>query len=365
MDALKALRTFAPIVGSIASLLFSSGAHAGSFVSRSQAQRIAGAVGTLEVFPYADKKKTFRCTAFHIGGGVMATAGHCFLGASACNGARFVSNAQSAWPFPRAAQCTEILASVSDTLRTGSRGDDTAYFKVSPVPSDFIDVAFNATLPQNTQNVEPDVRYFSVEGRWKHPSPHSHTGRVDCAGARVVNEDFFGRPRPLAVVETHCGHSGFNHGAPVFDPGSGNVVGVVLGDFRTPTRADVRTHFTSLTEPKALKNLSFTHIGWFAPEAFPRGLDGGLDFVARRFEGSGSISLAVTQGLLTEVTVEQPDGVSTQFRGAPSFDSVRPRHYELPLTVRVRTLAGASSVQMSLLVSDDSDEKDSRTDTGP
>lgn len=308
------------------------------------------ATATLEVFPYASSRRSLRCTAFHLGEGLMATAGHCFLGLRECNGARVIFNSHARRPFPRSHACLRIEAIAADVMREGSQGLDLALFRISDPPRAALRIGDASTLP-------PDAALLSVEGLVGHRDPRRRSGLVTCAGAAPWPTDFFGRPRPRAVLRTSCAHGGFAHGAPLLDPSTGDVVGLVTGVFRLPTpRSSFSTAFSPFSGPSDAARFvtseggepTVIRVGSFSTEAFPRGLEDRLDARAVRFVGPGAVTLSFQAGASTEIEVRGADGSRRTFAGAPSFSDASAIAFPAPVEVRIRTLPGATGVAATI-----------------
>ncbi len=330
------------------------------------------ATGTVSTFPYADRGKALTCTAVHLGGRVVLTAGHCFLGALDCLSASVVFNGDAKRPFPRKALCQKMIAVNAALFRSGAPAEDFALFEVDNAPEAFVSIADSPT------DVGEDVRLHGPEGLLGSKNDMRGRAPLICEGVASAPFDPFGRPRKGTVFETRCPHTGFSHGAPLLSflpmkPGTGDssnasiaqLVGIVKGSYLPSTGRGAMTVFQEVSSAvsAALKD-SFRKVPWFtthtvpqrvtagsfSSDAFPYALDGNLDFSLVTLPLRGTYTLAVNQGALTEITVIDGSGRSTHFKGAPSFASAAPRSYEGPLRVRVVTPKEAKSVHADIVL---------------
>jgi V8-like Glu-specific endopeptidase len=150
------------------------------------------------------------CTATHVGGGVVITAGHCFSAPDRRVNDRPCGNTSVEWGYRGGgvtshSNCTRILA-----MQTGN-GLDYAIFRVSPVPA----VTVGVSLDQQVRQGESLTIFSHADGsplRWSRVCPVKDTSstqfRYPCdtlggsSGASVL------RDGTLAVVGIHWGGGG-------------------------------------------------------------------------------------------------------------------------------------------------------------
>ena len=150
------------------------------------------------------------CTATHVGGGVVVTAGHCFGAPASRVDHQPCSNTSVQWGY-RAGQvastskCTEILA-----MRTGG-GLDYAIIRVSPVPAVTIPVALGQASSSGTPLTifsHPGGRPLEWSRLCQAMSPTSTEFSYQCdtqggsSGATVLRDD------TLQVTGIHWGGGG-------------------------------------------------------------------------------------------------------------------------------------------------------------
>lgn len=220
------------------------------------------AVGLLEVFPFKDKKKSIRCTAFHAGNGYVVTAGHCFLGALACNKAQVWFGLHNDFGTRLPSKCTEVVWN-----RPQERDNDIAVFKVDVAPQAAFDLA-HVAIPQPAFQLSYSDAFNLLRTE-------------NCLIQQGWITDAFGRQRRPHALSTNCASGFYGHGAPLLSR-SGQVIAVQQAPLFFPSPEG--TNKSSLTFLSAIDEISrhilqndfpfpnAIRIGGFAPEAFPNAI---------------------------------------------------------------------------------------------
>lgn len=332
-------------------------------------QPYADAIGALTVFPFKDRKSHLACTAFHIGNGLVLTAGHCFLGATQCNGAvvRFaaVGRDPGGWISP----CEEVLASVADDARYLGGHLDFTLFRVKNPPPLALAVERDAQVRVGTPLAM--LSFPRQEGKmlptlhWSGPCNVSHTRAVD----------FFKRPKPASTFAHTCEAQGGGNGAPLIDVARRKVVGIYQAGFRAPEmeeaqestdllavgsrqRINYAKHIAQTRLADLLRGTSSVApesiwIGAFASETFPSGLPAGLQLHVATLKPSANhstVSFSVSNGTDTEVQVIDALGRTSSFKGQSSAAKMGRKTYSAP--VRVFALTGQDASTVSAGVED-------------
>lgn len=164
--------------------------------------------------------ETRNCTAFHVGKGVVVTAGHCFPGVqqlsinTPCNyevrwGVQQTKTGGGNWAQSGTSRCTHIRAAVADQF------EDWAVFTVAPIPRSKLAVA-----PNSTATGAP----LQIIGHAKGPPLYYSEGGCTGRSAADTRLDYL-RDRDW-IVAYKCSTEKGSSGSPVFRTDSWEVVGV-------------------------------------------------------------------------------------------------------------------------------------------
>ena len=271
------------------------------------------AMGTLKVFPFADKTQSLTCVAAHIGNGLMLTSGHCFLGAHHCNGSYVELNDGSLKKAKH--PCTAIRSIATTQSRFNPSGLDYALFQVSPTPRGV----------------------FAFDPQGLHMPASESIETYSCGAVDRLLKDFFGRLRKGTTYVGSCNSDGLPHGFPIFSSNGAQIIGLVQGNFDAPTKTlETLTYISPLpTEFPALSNSAVS--GEFASESFPNGIGGGFDFVLKEYNEEGPITLRFSRSASTKMWIKEGTGIEYHFEGSPSLAESKAQTFQQPVQIRILT----------------------------
>lgn len=287
-------------------------------------------VGLLEVFPFKDKKKSIRCTAFHVGNGYVVTAGHCFLGAMACNKAQvwFGLNSDIGARLP--SKCTEVVWN-----RPQERDNDLAIFKVDFAPQAFLELS-QVAMPQPVTQIS----YNDKLGVHQTENCLVQVGAVS---------DAFGRLRRQHSLFTNCESGVYGHGAPLLS-NSGQVVAVQQAPLFFPSPEG--TNKSSMTFLSAVNEIAshvsqnqfppanLIRLGGFSPEAFPNAIQDELMLHVANIQhetDSGYLAAQFTMSPTSTFVVTDARGQSLIYSGLQDESMLRSVRLFPPIQIYLQT----------------------------
>lgn len=326
------------------------------------------AIGTLEVFPFRNKKESLACTAFHIGHGYVVTAGHCFLGATQCNGAYVRFGVWKGRPEAetRTSRCQKVVSTSADDSRLEGNHDDYAIFKVTNPPTAALTVDLNRRPSLNT-------RLLTVS----YPRPHKRLADTffwsqDCKVTSTLLSSVVGMPMPDSNFAHDCGALGGSSGAPIFNFDAATVVGLQQSSFFVEPHRTTRTQDSvKLPRSNIAKFIASTTlaskitlllnrqdegtvpqnivVGNFAAEAFPGALPGGISLhVAKIGVGASTVSFKYRNGIATSLFIIDGQGRRTTFSGTPLYNARQRVSFTAPIDVYAMTGDDGHALRASL-----------------
>lgn len=310
-------------------------------------RELVQALGALEVFPFQDKAKALRCTTFHLGDGYMATAGHCFLGAYDCNGAK-IRWANSS----RISRCTNVIYSYAsesiDLINSVSR--DLTIFKVDAAPFQKLKLSPQVFRHEQVQSLNATGLGVKIErGRVVAAS----TGPCTLLTGRTTT--IFGRPKPSDTVQHNCDVGNFGAGTPIVDAQTGELLAVQQSSSLMPAidtasetylkQIHYAKTFTDLellkiihSEVNTLRNVT---IGGFSPEVFQNGFRERLSLKVVTL-GTGvntqSISFIPHTGVDTQMEIIDGDGRKTIISGPRRAHVEQKLDFKAPVEIHLKSV---------------------------
>lgn len=284
------------------------------------------AVGIVEVFLFKNKKVAQRCTATHIGNGIVVTAGHCFLGAYDCNDAVVHWDDDSL-----VSRCQHVIYSNASEAHAKGReiSNDLTVFKVDRHPAASVNIGSAAKL-QELQNAAADAIAISKTTLNGNPSTMtSATCRI--VFGPIVN--IFSQPKPSDTARHNCDLSEISSGSPLINTTTNQLIALhqgtsLLPDLETsPNGASThKIHFAkvisdldvqkALTLPDALPKE--IRVGGFAGEVFNTGISEPIQMTIARIQarvGESTVSFGVHNGLDSVIEAIDGNGKKMIFAG--------------------------------------------------
>jgi hypothetical protein len=284
------------------------------------------ALGLVDVYPFEDKSRALRCSAFHLGDGYVATAGHCFLGAFDCNGAKVRwhnSNVIS--------KCERMLYSNASESFTNSNefSNDLSIFKVDLAPTQKFAVAaerpFSDSLSRdNVRLIRAQLRSGKVEASYSEPC-QLVTGRIT---------NIFGQPKTQDTALHTCAFGEFADGSPLIDANTKSLLALHQGTSMLPafdSTSDETAALKSINFAKTLSELdilriindqdrqrSQIRIGGFSSEVFSTGIYEKISMkvaTLQAAQNSETVSFIAHNGVDSQLEITAADGSKMIFAG--------------------------------------------------
>lgn len=345
-----------------------------------QIAKLIPAIGALQVFPFENKKQDLFCTAFHIGQGIMLSAGHCFLGAKHCNGATVRFSPEKKGNQERVSKCEEIIEIAADESRYAGAMEDYVLFRVSNPPEVTVTLDFSGSLPPATPlSLVAFARRLSGDKfdlKWSNI----------CQITTLLATDALRRPKPASSFEHNCTIPGAANGAPLLSYQTGKVIGIQQASYsnsesnfsieQSPVRngnfgkklADTDLGRKSLqllnrnipilnehVSDLEVQNLSISslpkniHVGNFSPSVFPSGLPGSLNFTVAELDSpSGFLKFKINQSPWSKVKVIDADGNQFIYSGLLTLKESDLKTFKTPLKIMGFTDAQSSSIGIDI-----------------
>jgi V8-like Glu-specific endopeptidase len=188
-----------------------------------------GAVGVVDVFLFKDRKISQRCTATHVGDGLMVTAGHCFMGTYDCN------DAKVSWENEDyTSRCQYVLYSnASESYSNGSEiSNDLTVFKIDKYPQ------AKAVLQPAAQPAESSESNFFTEAiAFSKRHSGSTPSTVTSSPCRLVHGpvvNIFSQPKPSDTVRHNCELSDIASGSPLMRLSNNELLAIHQGSSLLP-----------------------------------------------------------------------------------------------------------------------------------
>jgi hypothetical protein len=314
-------------------LLFLISAPAGALeikkVKRSERKNLnlgpQGAVGVLDVYLFRNKNVSQRCTATHIGNGLMITSGHCFMGAYECNAAKV------SWENENfTSRCQYILYSnASESYASGSEiSNDLTVFKVDKYPSAAVALSSGSRPTESVLSTEA----VALSKRRTGESMITVTS-TPCKLIIGPLVNIFSQPKPSDTASHNCELGNIASGSPLMKASGDELIAIHQGTSLLPdpesTAATAEAQkvnyakvFSSADLQKII-NLPYAlpdniRIGGFAGEVFSTGVSEPWSFTVAYLQakaGSSTISFGVHNGLDTLIEATDGDGKKMLFGG--------------------------------------------------
>ncbi len=284
-----------------------------------------GAVGVVDVFLYRNKNIAQRCTATHVGNGLVVTSGHCFLGAYDCNEAKVTWNNEEF-----TSRCQYVLYSnASESYSNGTEiSNDLTVFKVDRYPRAQAFVPAQARLTET--NLAKDAVLISMQRTGENTTPVTSSNCQIILGP-VVN--IFSQPKPLDTARHNCDLSDISSGSPVLSSSSNQLLAIHQGTSLLPN-PDGSTNFSGIEKVHYAKVISESdiqriinlptalpeniRIGGFAGEVFNTGIKEPLSFTVANLQarvGTSTVSFGIHNGLDSIIEATDGDGKTMIFGG--------------------------------------------------
>lgn len=306
------------------------------------------ASGIVDVFPFEDKSRSLRCSAFHLGDGYVATAGHCFLGAFDCNGARVRWHKS-----PINSRCQRMLYSnASEAFATKNDfPNDLSVFKVDVAPVDKFYVTserpFSETISRdNVRIIRAQLRSGRVEASYSNP--------CELLTGRVTN--IFGQPKTPDTALHTCVFDEFAAGSPLIDEASKTLLALhqsasVLPTFDSTT--DQTAALKSINFAKTISELDILRIinsqdqprrdiriGGFSSEVFSTGIPDKIALKVATLTANnnyGTVSFTAHNGVDSELEIIGADGFRMIFSGPRRAGHEQRFQFRAPVQITLRS----------------------------
>jgi hypothetical protein len=309
---------------------------------------ILSALGIIDVYPFEDRNRALRCSAFHLGDGYVATAGHCFLGAFDCNGATVRwhnSNVTS--------KCKKMLYSnASESFaRQGEFSNDLSVFKVDLAPVQKFNLTsdrpFSETLTRdNVRLIRAQIRSGKIEATYSEPC-QLVTGKIT---------NIFGQPKTQDTAVHTCAFGEFADGSPIIDANSKSLLALHQGTSLLPafdSTSDASAALKSINFAKTVSELDLlriinnedlprTHIriGGFSSEVFNTGL---YEKIAMKVatltapRDAETVSFTAHNGIDSQLEITGADGFKMIFSGPRRAGYEQRFQFKAPVQIILRS----------------------------
>ncbi|NBW82599.1 hypothetical protein EBR21_12670 [bacterium] len=320
----------------LASLIIALPAFAGTRGkrgSKNPTSNLAGAketqraVGVVDVFFFKNKEISQRCTATHVGNGLMVTAGHCFLGSWDCNEARVSWENESF-----TSRCQYVLYSNASEAYSNGReiSNDLTVFKIDRWPE--------AAVALSTK-VNPGDNPFATSASAIAISKNNVSGSTATKTSAPCNIIFgpvvniFAQPKPSDTAKHNCDLSEISSGAPLINSATNQLIAIHQGtsllpdlENSSPEATTQLVHYAKIIAdidiqkatslPDAMP--SNIRIGGFSGEVFNTGIKEPLSLRIANVQakaGETTVSFSVHNGLDSVIEAVGGDGGKIIFAG--------------------------------------------------
>ncbi|MEN9826376.1 MAG: hypothetical protein RI953_2121 [Pseudomonadota bacterium] len=285
------------------------------------------AVGVVDVLLFKNKEISQRCTATHVGNGLMVTAGHCFLGAWDCNDARV------SWENENfTSRCQYIVYSNASEAYSDGReiSNDLTVFKVDRWPA--AAVALSAKVNPGENQVATGASAIAI-------SKNTVSGFIATKTSAPCNIIFgpvvniFSQPKPFDTAKHGCEISDISSGSPLINSSTNQLIAIHQGTSLLPelenSSSEASTqlvHYAKIIAdidiqkatslPDAIP--SNIRIGGFAGEVYSTGINEPLNLRIANVQaktGETTVSFSVHNGLDSVIEAVGSDGGKIIFAG--------------------------------------------------
>ncbi|MFZ9520319.1 MAG: trypsin-like peptidase domain-containing protein [Silvanigrellaceae bacterium] len=283
------------------------------------------AVGVVDVFLFKNREISQRCTATHVGNGLMVTAGHCFLGSWDCNDARVSWENESF-----TSRCQYIVYSnASESYSNGREiSNDLTVFKIDRWPEAVVSLS---------PGIKPEDKQFatSAVAISKNKSSNSTSTKTSAPCNLVFGPvvNIFSQPKPSDTAKHNCELSDISSGSPLINTNTNQLIAIHQGTSLLPdlesSSSDIATqliHYAKIIAdidiqkatslPDAMP--SNIRIGGFAGEVLSTGIKEPLNLRIANVQaksGQTTVSFSVHNGLDSVIEAVGSDGGKIIFAG--------------------------------------------------
>lgn len=285
------------------------------------------AVGVVDVFPFKNKEISQRCTATHVGNGLMVTAGHCFLGSWDCNDARV------SWEHENfTSRCQYIVYSnASESYSNGLEiSNDLTVFKIDRWPE--------AAMALSTR-VNPGDNPLATGTTAIAISKNTISGAIATKASAPCNIVFgpvvniFSQPKPFDTAKHGCELSDISSGSPLINSSNNQLIAIHQGTSLLPelenSSSEAGTqlvHYAKIIADMDIQKAtslpdaipSNIRVGGFAGEVFSTGIKEPLNLRIANVQakiGQTTVSFSVHNGLDSVIEAVGSDGGKIIFAG--------------------------------------------------
>jgi hypothetical protein len=357
-------------------------------------RNLSQAIGLVQVYPFRKRNAFIQCTATHVGGGYVLTAGHCFLGAPDCNGATVTFGIPGTTDSQVVTTCQHVIRTEAAVSAYGSSRQDFTLFKVDNPPAYAVNLAESQPAERGTRLVALGFpRLVKPRGR------KAMALSTNCSITHLVGNDLFQRPRAPASVLHTCSTAPGMNGALMFDVGSLKPVALhqagsveAIPDHQTWSVSENNNIAQALdrlpdlhqlnpqTRAAGLPQLSFQperpepledpnrpadaqpldrtslriRVGSHLVEAFPLGVNDDLRLSLGRFtalgQGHRTLSISAKTGTETALIITDANGIEHRLHGYGYFEDTLAKQYDAPIDLRVETTRQAKSFSADIQI---------------
>lgn len=309
---------------------------------------VENAVGVVEFFPFEKRDNPLRCAAFHLGHGMVATAGHCFLGAWDCNGA-VVKWSNSALQ----SRCISVLYSNASEAYSNGRevSSDLTVFKVDSAPAHKIFLTGSRHRLKEPADLDVVTLQLSQKnGKWiSQRSP-------DCILQTGAVSNIFGQPKPSDTARHSCILGDYSDGSPILDAKTGALLALHQAVSQIPAFTENgsggESTLKEINYGKTLQHLDLDEltqqgpsdlrdmrVGGFSGEVFSIGLREKLSMRVVTLPARNSaenLSFLAHNGLDTTLEVIGADGKKMVFTGPRRAGFEQRFSFKAPVSIVVK-----------------------------
>lgn len=309
---------------------------------------IANAVGVLDVYPFEEKNRALRCTAFHLGDGYVATAGHCFLGSRDCNGAK-VRWANSG----KVSYCNKVHYSFASESFAGAAAfsTDLAVFSVSDAPAEKLDLV---NTPEFSDTLSTSTVYF-VQAKLRNGKVTAEVGQpCQLTTGRITN--IFGQPKTADTASHNCAVDEFSAGTPLINPTTNTLMALHQTSSTIPVYEDSGNSSAGLKMVNYAKLMSdldlirITHsdsipmrnirIGGFSGEVFATGFYEKISMNVAKIHATrdfDTVSFTAHNGIDSQLEITGADGRKMIFVGPRRAGHEQRFQFKAPVSIVLKS----------------------------
>lgn len=313
-----------------------------------QHANLSSAIAILDVYPFEEKNRALRCTAFHLGDGYMATSGHCFLGAFDCNGAKVRwANSQSV------SHCKKVLFSnASEALYRGNEiSTDLAIFAVDNPPQ--AKFSLSSSKASFEQGSSYEVHGLNVKLRSGRPMSQ-FTNSCQLVTGPITN--IFGQPKTLDTAIHDCPMGEFSDGSPILDATTKALLAIHQASSLIPifeSSGDSSAQLKSVNYAKTISDPDIIRIinsepmhptniriGGFSSEVFNTGFYEKIVMKIATLEArdnSETISFTAHNGIDSLIEVTGADGGKMVFSGPRRAGFEQRFQFKAPVSIMLKS----------------------------